>query len=132
MSEQTPCVLNIGTDGDSMTCRPCTSMLLPAGSISAGHPVAPERAFLPFSFLPFLPHRIVASCAISIDSSFLTIRLKHSATNGGTLLLMALNRRLQAAIAPTLLEPDLLAGTNILSHVPSVVLQGLVFIAVGA
>ena len=50
-------VLNTGADGDSMTCRPCIFMLPPAG-ISA----APTG------------NRIVASCGISIHSSFLTIR----------------------------------------------------------
>jgi hypothetical protein len=44
----------------------------------------------------------------------------------------ALYLRIQAEIAPTLLEPNLLARTNILSHVPPVVLQGLKLIAVGA
>jgi len=39
--------------------------------------------------------------------------------------------RIQAGIAPTLLEPDFLARTNILSHVPPVFLQGLELIAVG-
>jgi hypothetical protein len=43
----------------------------------------------------------------------------------------ALYLRIQAGIAPTLLEPDLLARTNILSHSPPVVLQGLKLIAVG-
>src|SRR5256885_5755872 len=44
----------------------------------------------------------------------------------------ALNQRLQAAIAPTLLEPDLLTGTNVISLFPPVVLQGLELITVGA
>ena len=43
-----------------------------------------------------------------------------------------LNFRFQTAIAPTLLEPDLLARTNILSHPPPVIFQGLELIAVGA
>ena len=45
---------------------------------------------------------------------------------------VGLNLRFQTAIAPTLLEPDLLARTNILSHSPPVVFQGLELIAVGA
>src|SRR5215469_11737537 len=67
-------VLNMGADGDSMTC-PCIFMLPPAGSISAGHPVAPD-CISPFFFLALsfpTRNRIVASCAISIHSSFLTI-----------------------------------------------------------
>jgi Phage integrase family len=44
----------------------------------------------------------------------------------------ARNQRLQAAIAPTLLEPDLLTGTNVISLFPPVVLQGLELITVGA
>jgi hypothetical protein len=43
----------------------------------------------------------------------------------------ALYLRVQAEIAPTLLEPNFLARTNILSHVPPVVLQGLKLVAVG-
>ncbi len=43
----------------------------------------------------------------------------------------ALYLRIQAGITPTLLEPNFLARTNILSHVPPVVLQGLKIIAVG-
>ena len=43
----------------------------------------------------------------------------------------AIYLRIQAEIAPTLLEPNFLARTNILSHVPPVVLQGLKLIAVG-
>ena len=39
--------------------------------------------------------------------------------------------RIQAGIAPTLLKPNFLARTNILSHIPPVVLQGLKLIAVG-
>jgi hypothetical protein len=38
---------------------------------------------------------------------------------------------IQAGTAPTLLEPNFLAGTNILSHIPPVVLQGFKLIAVG-
>jgi len=45
--------------------------------------------------------------------------------------LVLLNQRLQAAIAPTLLEPDLLAGTNIISLFPPIVFQGLETITVG-
>src|SRR5438105_14747120 len=44
----------------------------------------------------------------------------------------ALNQRLHAAIAPTLLEPDLLTGTNVISLFPPVVLQGLELIIVRA
>src|SRR5205814_10603102 len=44
----------------------------------------------------------------------------------------ALNQRLQAAIAPTLLEPDLLTGTNVNSLFPPVALQGLELITVVA
>ena len=43
----------------------------------------------------------------------------------------ALYLRIQAEITPTLFEPNFLARTNILSHVPPVVLQGLKLIAVG-
>ena len=52
----------------------------------------------------------------------------------GTLRLKfgALYLRIQAGIAPTLLEPNFLARTNILSHVPPVVFQGLELIAVRA
>jgi hypothetical protein len=50
-------VLNIGADGDSLEVAfvPCPRnlMLPPAGSISAGHPVAPDRVFLPVSILLF-------------------------------------------------------------------------------
>ena len=46
--------------------------------------------------------------------------------------LVRLNQRLQAAIAPTLLEPDLLAWTNIISLLPPVVYQGLELTTVGA
>src|SRR5438876_10616149 len=44
----------------------------------------------------------------------------------------ALNQRLQAGIAPTLLEPDLLTGTNVISLFPPVVFQWLEPLAVGA
>ena len=59
-----------------MTCGPCIFMLPAAGSISVGHPVAPDRVFLLFLLgLSFRTgNRIVASCAISIHSSFLTTR----------------------------------------------------------
>jgi hypothetical protein len=41
------------------------------------------------------------------------------------------NQGFQAATAPTLLEPDFLTGTNVFSHFPPVVYQGLVQLAVG-
>jgi hypothetical protein len=44
----------------------------------------------------------------------------------------ALNQRLEAAIAPTLLKPDLLAWTDVSSLLPSVILQGLEPITIGA
>ena len=43
----------------------------------------------------------------------------------------ALYLRIQAGIAPTLLEPNFLARTNVFSHIPPVVLQRLELIAVG-
>jgi hypothetical protein len=42
------------------------------------------------------------------------------------------SERLEAAIAPALFEPDLLARANVLSLFPALVLQGLELVTVGA
>ena len=47
-----------------MTCGPCIFMLPAAGSISAGHPVAPDRVFLLFLSCSFLPHRKQDRCKL--------------------------------------------------------------------
>ena len=49
---QTPCILNICADCDSMTRCPRNPILPTSHSTSAGHPVALDTAHLPLSFLP--------------------------------------------------------------------------------
>ena len=69
---------------------------------------------------------------VSTVSGIGTVKMRHSLLMSLiNLVLSALYLRIQAGIAPTLLEPNLLARTNILSHVPPVLLQGLKLIAVG-
>ena len=45
---------------------------------------------------------------------------------------LGVNQCLQAALAPSFLEPDFLAGTNITAHFPPILLQRLQLITVGA